>query len=645
MRKIVGAVGAALLLTGVAGARPQEARPAASTAPVPLDVFAELPVLESPALSPDGLRLATKQPVGGTQTLAVVSLFDERPTVRLGASAGTDINWWRWVNDEWLVVGIGSTTVLYGEEYYITRVLGIRSDMAKTVRLSWDSSGLRADDVLWIAKDGSPRILLSRQTGIEKADDFYPSVFEVDVSTGKSRRVAAGQPNVYQWFADGTGNVRAGYRYNDDTRTRTLLYRASNAEPFRAIARAKRDEEGMTIPLTFRDDGTAIAFDEGEDGLDAVYQVSLPDLKPGKKLYGLEGYDVDAIIDNAGENDVAGVRVTDRYERVVWLDPTLKEMQDAVDKSIGDRRARITSWSRDRTRFLLEVGTPSQAGAIYYWNTEGNRLQRIAYNVVSLKDRRLSPVSTIRYQARDGTPIEAVLTMPRHRAGAKNLPLIVMPHGGPFARDAEGWDWWTQFLAEKGYVVVQPNYRGSSGYGDAFARKGEGEWGLKMQDDLDDAVTHLARQGVVDAKRVCMVGASYGGYAAMRAAQRDGSRYRCAVSYAGVSDLAAMKRYDSQFLNGKTRADWLKKQAPDFRSVSPRFGAPSFGAPILLVHGKEDKRVPVKQSRMLAEELRKAGKPFEYLEQPLADHHFTRGEDRLEFLKRLDTFLDKHNPA
>ena len=155
-------------------------------------------------------------------------------------------------------------------------------------------------------------------------------------------------------------------------------------------------------------------------------------------------------------------------------------------------------------------------------------MQFLTWNNPQLRGRRLSPVRSVRYAARDGTAIEAVLTLPRDRPD-KNLPLIVLPHGGPFARDSESWDWWTQYLAELGYAVIQPNYRGSSGYGTDFAKKGEGEWGLKMQDDLNDAVTYLAKEGIADPKRVCMVGASYGGYAAMRAAQRDGALYRLSL--------------------------------------------------------------------------------------------------------------------
>ena len=218
-----------------------------------------------------------------------------------------------------------------------------------------------------------------------------------------------------------------------------------------------------------------------------------------------------------------------------------------------------------------------------------------------------NPVKTIRYKARDGLEISAVLTLPRER-DAKQLPLILMPHGGPFARDSETWNWWAQFLAERGYAVLQPNYRGSSGYGAAFAEKGEGQWGLAMQDDLNDALDWAVKQGIADAKRVCIAGASYGGYAAMRAAQRDGERFRCAVSYAGVSDLTSMMRYDSRFLNHGTRRDWMKEQAPDFRAVSPIYFPEQFSVPILLMHGKKDLRVQVKQSREMAEKLDKAGK-------------------------------------
>ena len=177
-----------------------------------------------------------------------------------------------------------------------------------------------------------------------------------------------------------------------------------------------------------------------------------------------------------------------------WFDPELNEIQSALDKTLGAGNNRIISWSRDRQKLLIEVGDASQAGALYYWDTNGADLQRVAWNNEVLKDRKLSPVTTVEYKARDGTQIEAVLTLPRGR-DAHSLPLIVMPHGGPGARDDEEYDWWAQYLAERGYAVVQPNYRGSTGYGSAFHDLGKGEWGLKMQDDSIDCIDFLAEAG------------------------------------------------------------------------------------------------------------------------------------------------------
>jgi len=636
----------ALAISAGSAAQQAPAPTANADAVLPVEAFAELPFMESPKLSPDGTRIAAKVAINGTQQLVVMPVFtgNEKPAA-MALSDKIDVNWWRWVGPDWLAVGVGTQDKFEGYDVYLTRLIGVNAALTKANRIDWEHSGFRADELLWSARDGSPRVLLSRQSGVQSIDQMYPEVVEADLSTGRTNRVVRGSANVFDWYADGSGRVRMGYRYDDDARRGQLLYRGADESVFRTIAVHRRgDEHGIPIPQIFTSDGNAIAIDDSE-GFDAVYQVSLPDLKLGQKLYAAPGYDVGGVVHSPDHDALAGITLTDKYSRIIWLDPALKKFQDIADKAVGARRAHIVSWNADRTRFLIDIGSPSEAGMLYFWDTSADRMQRLAWNSQTLKGKPLSPVKTVRYAARDGTEIEALITMPRHRPDARNLPAIIMPHGGPFARDTEGWDWWVQYLGEIGYVVIQPNYRGSSGYGTAFAKLGEGQWGLKMQDDLNDALAWATKAGIVDAKRVCMVGASYGGYAAMRAAQRDGALYRCAVSYAGVSDLGGMRAYDSQFLNNKTRADWLRKQAPDFKAVSPRFGAEQFSAPILLVHGKADMRVPVKQSRQMADALKQAGKPYDYVEQPLGDHHFSRAADRLDFLKRMKAFLDRYNPA
>jgi dipeptidyl aminopeptidase/acylaminoacyl peptidase len=632
-----------------AGAHPQQAPatpPQQAPAPlgkVPIETFAQLPAFEDPELSPDGTRITAKLAIDGKQYLVAQQLFDANAKPRVFSVGDTvDINWWQWAGNDWLAVGLGAQSDVADQSMYITRLLSLSIATQAMNRIDWDHSGQRADDVIWAARDGSANILLSKQTSFYQ-DGFYPTVFRVDLATGKMHAVNAGRTNVFDWFADASGALRMGYSYDDDSLRGQLLYRAGDRSGFDVIEQSKGIDDDLAIPEALGPNGSGVVLDD-TSGREAVYDVTLPGMALGKMIYGSPKYDVDGVVVDQAGTGIDGISITDHTSRIEWLNPRFKELQDNLDKTLGAGHSQIVSWNRDRTRLLVHVGDASQPGALYYWDTSDARLQFFGWYNDALKGAALSPVSTIDYAARDGLPIEAVLTLPRGRP-AKNLPLIVLPHGGPQARDDEEWDWWVQFLAESGYAVVQPNYRGSTGYGTAFERAGEGQWGLKMQDDLNDAVTYLAKQGIADPKRVCIAGASYGGYAAMRAAERDGGMYRCAISYAGVSDLGAMRGYDSQFLYGKTNGAWLKAQAPDFKAISPRFDAASFSIPILLVHGKADRRVPVKQSRMMADALKAVGKTYEYDEQPLADHHFTRAADRLDFLTRMKAFLDKYNPA
>ena len=211
-------------------------------APVPIEAFAELPRIDSPKLSPDGTRIAAKIAIEGRQMLVIVSLFDRKaPPIVINTRNDDDLNWWRWVGDQWLAVGLGAEQTIYGQEVYATRTAGMSADGRVFNRIdNWNNTGLRGDDVLWAARDGSPRILLARQTGIESLADFYPEVVEADISTGRVKRVTAGRTNVYNWYADGAGTLRMGYRFDDDRGTGQLLYRSNASDSFKTIARSQR---------------------------------------------------------------------------------------------------------------------------------------------------------------------------------------------------------------------------------------------------------------------------------------------------------------------------------------------------------------------------------------------------------------------
>lgn len=600
--------------------------------------------MEDPQLSPAGDKVAAKMASRGTQRLVIFPLADVSKGAVIGLG-NTDLNWWQWVNDEWLVAGVGDAVPVAGDRWYFKRALGISADGRAVRKLGWDKAGQIGDDVLWKARDGSPRLLLAMQQSIYLDEDYWPSVHEVDVSTGRMRQVEPPRAGVMDWYADASGTVRMGIGYDDAKREARLLYREGRDGSFRTVARAsaRRNETLLAPALFLAEPGKALAFDSSE-GFRSLYEMDLTGLQRGRKLHAVEGHDLEGLVADPSGTALSGVTYTDDRQRTHWFDPKLSEVQAAIDKAVGDRQARIVSLSRDRTKLIVHVGGPSRPGAFFFFDTAVGRLQLIAAVNPLLKGAAFAPVKTIRYLARDGLSIGAVLTLPRSRE-AKRLPLIVMPHGGPAARDSEQWDWWAQFLADRGYTVIQPNYRGSTGFGEEFRAKGDGEWGLKMQDDLNDAVSHLEKEGIADPKRVCVVGGSYGGYAALRAAQRDSRLYRCAVSFAGVADLPHLARVDSRSLYGRSARAYLQQKAPDFRTVSPIHYPDQFGIPVLLVHGRNDLRVPVQQSREMVEKLRQAGKSVDYVEQPLGDHHFSREEDRVQFLKSLESFLAKHNPA
>jgi acetyl esterase/lipase len=637
-----------LIAAALALSAPFVAHSAEPSGPIPVEHFARLPLLDDPEISPDGKDVAARIAVSGKQYLGVISLFEPKAQPAMLSMGEVDLNGWDWINNDWLVLRVGaSAPVDGGEEWYLQRVITFDRSGKKVNRPGWKEAAQNGGDVIWIARDGRPEFLLSMQTSIyTNYPGFWPKVVRVDASTGRMRQELKPVDGIINWWADAEGVVRMGLGYADGGRKSRLIYRAREGALFRTIDRAdsRKDDDLLRPALFLPDPGKAIAVSD-KDGFDALYELDLTSLALGRQLFSAPGYDIDGIVLNKAASNYAGVLVTRDREAIEWLDPEFASIQQEIDKAVGPgRTARIVSRSRDASSMIVKVGGPDQPGTFYWYDPAGGVMRRIGWVNDALQGQRLSPVRTVRYKARDGLEISAVLTLPRGRT-PKSLPLIVLPHGGPQARDEERWDWWVQFLADRGFAVIQPNYRGSAGFGRAFVEKGEGQWGLAMQDDLIDAVAWLVGEGVADPKRVCIAGASYGGYAAMRAAQRDGGVYRCAISYAGVSDLERMLRYDRRFLLGSRNADNWRDNAPDLKAVSPINHPAEFAMPILVMHGKKDLRVPVKQSRELVEKLRAAAKPVDYIEQPEGDHHFSREADRLEFLKAMEAFLAKHNPA
>jgi dipeptidyl aminopeptidase/acylaminoacyl peptidase len=661
MKRLLTALllGAALTATGYA----QDKAPAADgsagkAAAVPLETFSEFPWVQAPRISQGGKAIAARVRYQGRQALAVlpVGVVGKPEIIAKDGDFDDQGEWvirsWQWADDDNLLISLSSRQNFYGQWLNATRLVAYNRSTKKMTPLAWRGSKFAAGRILWMSREGRPKILLERTPENDNTERLgLPEVVRVDVQSGEVEVIQRQSPSISSWYADGNGVVRLGTGYDGDTGKLKAMYRRNAGSNLETIFSGRFDRfEGPILPAIFLPEADKAIATSRKDGYRAVYELDLKTMQLGKKIFGVQGYDVAGVSGGPEGDRLTAAYVTEKRSREYFFDPVLKEIQAGLEEAFGRGNVSIESADRKREMVVAHVSKPGSPGGYYVYDTRTGGVSLLSWVNHSLQDRVLNPVKTIRYKASDGKEIEAVLTMPRHRAGQKALPLIVLPHGGPWARDSEDWEYvpWAQPLAELGYVVIQPNFRGSDGYGRDWEKASDGNWGERMQDDLNDAVSHLASEGIVDPKRVCMMGWSYGGYAASRAAQRDGGKYRCAVSGAGVHDLPSMVNYDKDYL-GEYGAKTALGAAGALEKVSPGRYASQFSTPILIIHGEKDQRVPVAQSRELVKRLKAAGKiegrDFIYVELPRETHNLLLEESRLKVLQEVKKFLDKHNPA
>jgi dipeptidyl aminopeptidase/acylaminoacyl peptidase len=625
----------------------QTATPSAASPPriIPTADFAHDPLITGPVLSPDGARLVGRMFRGGKTILAVHTLAGQAKTQYVGLPEDNDLRWYRWAGDNRVLISTARTVPYFDDEAVMTRLFVWDLKTGAITLVGSKGAGLEGDDVLYVDPTGE-WILLSFQVSIYD----YPSVSRVDLSTNKMARVIQARDDVWDWYADSAGVVRSGVGFTSTGWS--MIYRSNEGEKFRKLGRAKYDDEDAALDLI----RLAVDSDEGfvlnnrETGRFALYRYNFATKALGEKVLDSPTNDITDYQTTSDGRELKAAWFTDDRDRIVWFDPKMKKVQADIDNAIKGNENWIVSRSRDDSAMIIWTGSSNNPGSLYLYRPELGAMKRIARINETLKPGELARTRYVTYTARDGLKIPAYLTLPVGRP-EKGLPLIVMPHGGPYGvRDKSDYDPEVQFLANRGYAVLQPNFRGSDGYGKTFYEKGEGQWGRAMQDDLDDGMDWLVKDGVVDPKRVCIIGASYGGYAALWGATRNPERYRCAASYAGVSDLKRQLNYQLAFkISTRYRKDWRKKVQgnPEFdtRSVSPLYTVDRLTVPVLLGHGDADQTVPFKQSKLYVDALKKAGKSVEFVTFAKEGHGFSSDATMKEWFDRLEAFLAKHNPA
>ncbi len=343
-----------------------------------------------------------------------------------------------------------------------------------------------------------------------------------------------------------------------------------------------------------------------------------------------------------------GYSTYEGWENVHFYDRHMTDCLDKAQRALDGYRVNLTDYADDPARLIVYTEGHDDAGTYYFMDLDANSAQVIGHQYPHIAREWLTTKSAIKYKAADGLEIEAYLTLPPNRP-AKNLPLVVLPHGGPVARDGLEYDPESQAYASRGYAVLQPNFRGSDGYGSDFVEAGYGQWGRKMQTDLSDGVRELVKQGLVDPKRVCIVGTSYGGYAALAGAAFDHGVYNCAVDVAGVTDLQGflddIRGYADQ---SETTIYFGEKRIlgdpKTYAETSPVFHADKFDIPVLVVHGKDDTVVPFAQSTAMVAALKAANKDVTFIQYDHEDHWETNAKARGDMYETIVAFIEKHNP-
>lgn len=627
----------------------------------PVEAFAKLPEVSRVEISPDGTHVAALQPVKGDRALIIYNLSKPGSEPASFSFTGFGIDNYWWIGKKRIVVQVSRAD--------FRNIEGRGVEATRETRL------------VAVDRDGTkPKILMepSKTTGQSMADITYRSEhnghFAHRLIDDDDRFLAIWSKNGTEWFGvhrinayTGSGSriekpVRGTTFWELDLQgiarvrgeNRDFSYRGQSGEwkPIKNIELS--DTQSFPYTVFTEDPRYAYirALDEDDDQLN-LYK------------YDFEADKVVALVDDPKNVDVLGVRV-DSYTREIigtvheenefvtkYLSPEWEAREAKLKATFEGYEVRIVSSSRDKTKHIVYVSAPFSPPVYYLWNEAKNKLQVFQKAFPDLDPQHLADVHPIRYKARDGMMISGYLTLPVGKE-PKNLPTVIMPHGGPAARDYFGYDYLAQFLANRGYAVLQPNFRGSRGFGKKFMDAGKGEWGGKMSHDVTDGTMKLISQGIADPNRICFMGWSYGGYAAMIAPVVTPDLYQCSISINGVSDLPVMLaetkdenrgqpwRYTSYnyWLDHMTGNGRLKEA--DLINVSPARQAHQIKIPMLIIHSEGDRIVPIEQSDIMVKAMEKAGVPHKYVRLEGSDHSLDTEQTRIPAMKAVEAFLAQH---
>lgn len=647
LTKVLAAIGLALASAAL------PATLSANDAP-PLSAYGELPGIERAALSPSGERIAALVTINGTRLLVA---FDSDDSIISRTNVNElKVRSFDWIGEDKLLLTYDITEDLsnnfVADKYELAISVTIPMDGVSTGNTIFENRrdlvdstfgfyGMRLIDGRWYGFFGA--LELSRGTRSEYVwRHGRPYLYRVDLQENTTQRIALAAETDHDndWLIDANGEVAATYDINRETGR----WNIRNAN--RDVIAEGQSASGRGGMRGLGSDGRSVIFyqTDNEDQLER-YEVALSGGAPTRFLPGI---DVDQFYFDARTGHLNGY-VEDGVDLTPVFDDRAKA--DAVQKvqnAFRNYSMRIMDWSDDLSHVIVRTTGAEDSGTWFTVDVRNLQARAFAYERMTIEPQHVGPFSTFEYVASDGMEMDGILTLPPDTE-ATNLPVVMLPHGGPHSHDREQFDWWAQALASRGYAVFQPNFRGSTNRGRAFRLAGFGEWGRSMQTDISDGLAALAEAGIVDPERACIVGASYGGYAALAGVTLQQGIYRCAVAVAPVTDIR--QYYNENLrdnLGARTTRTSLREQLGDpdtWNAISPERLADQADAPILLIHGRDDTVVPYTHSFKMADALKDEDKPHELVTLDGEDHWLSLSETRQTMLNATVAFVQEHNPA
>lgn len=627
--------------------------PAAWAGPVDVGAYVKEDLFQTIKISPDGNYYAAIVPQGDKTTLAILSRGDNKVTASFHMGDDTHVaNVW-WVNPERVLIAMA---VKHGglEQPLLTgELFGMNADGSKQMLLVGQrvagSTGSRvksnkAEFVVATLIDDLPdddaKVLIS----VSNFDgNDYTRVEQMDVYTGRRLPVTRAPLRGVTFMADRQGVVRFA-RGATIENANQLFYREGDGAEW-SLVNDEAKTGRIELPRGFSEDGrTAYLQVEQAQGPDAIVTMDVASRQRREVLRDDDSDPLD-ILYQAGTWVPVGAILMDGKPRTAFFDPASKEarLYRSLEAAFPGEAPFITSMTADGKLALVQVSSDRNPGDFFVFDTVSKKAAHLISRRSWLDPTNMAEQRPVNFKARDGLPLRGYLTLPKGSTG-KGLPLVILPHGGPIGIvDVWGFDDGGQLLAAAGYAVLQVNFRGSGFHGRAFQQAGAREWGGKMQDDLTDATRWAVSEGIADASRICIYGASYGGYAALMGVAKEPDLYKCAAGYVGVYDLPAMHAEGSS--NNKRgehwQNDWVGERAA-LGAVSPNRMADKIKVPVFLAAGGEDEIAPIEHSKMMERALIKAGVPVETLYYPTEAHGFYVEAHRKEFYTRLLAFLARN---